>query len=499
MKNYLKNTFASDFLSSLVVFLVALPLCMGIAIASGVDPMMGLLSGIIGGLVVGVFAGSPLQVSGPAAGLAVMVFQYIEQYGMPALVPLGIIVGVVQISMWRFRLAPYFRAISPALIKGMLAGIGLLILISQVHISLLHKPGGNGLKNILSLPEVFFDGLISSDKAQVSFGMALLTVALIIGWQKLFPKLNKRVPGPLFAIVVAAVLDIVLALDIAVVGIPHNLIEEIRFISFESFSHFSPGLVLSSIAIAFVASAESLLCVTAVDRITREKSDYDQEIFAQGVGNFIAGMVGALPITGVIVRSSANIESGGKTRMAAIMHGVWLLVLVFFFPKILSLIPIAALAGILIFTGIKLLDLKSIPEIFATDKKDGMVFILTLALITVTDLLTGVMVGFGASLIMLMIDTMKLHVEKEENDGQLKFTLTGKATFLHIPRISKSLHSADEVENKEIILDFSGAQFVDKVIRDEVANWAIDAKERNVVTKVLYPEHNRRSTSDKAI
>ncbi len=499
MKNYLKNTFASDFLSSLVVFLVALPLCMGISLASGVDPMVGLLSGIIGGLVVGVFAGSPLQVSGPAAGLAVMVFQFIEQFGIPALVPLGIIVGCFQILMHRFKLAQYFRAISPALIKGMLGGIGLLILISQIHIALLHKPGGNGMKNIASLPSVFFDNIINSGLAHVSFGLALITVALILGWQKLLPNINKKFPAPLFAIIVTSTITAVMNLDIAMVQIPHDLISEIHFISFESFNTFSIGLFFSAIAIAFVASAESLLCVNAVDRLTKEKSDYNQEIFAQGLGNVIAGVVGALPITGVIVRSSANIESGGKTRMSAIMHGVWLFILVFFFPKVLELVPIAALAGILIYTGIKLLDLKSVPAIFEKDRKDGMVYVLTLALITVTDLLTGVMVGFGASLIMLMIDTMRLHVMREEDDQEIKLKMTGKATFLHIPKISHSLHEAEETVDKKIVLDFSEAQYVDRAIRDEISHWMKEAEEKNISASVILPEDGIKPINDKVI
>ncbi len=489
MNNYFKENFFNDFLSSLVVFLVALPLCMGIALASGVEPMIGLLSGIIGGLIVGTFAGSPMQVSGPAAGLAVMVFQYVEKYGVEALVPLGVIAGVFQIIMYRFKLAQYFRAISPALIKGMLAGIGLLILISQIHIALINKPGGNGMKNILTLPSVFVNNLSTNPIAVTSFLLALSVVALIFLWQKLLPNLNKRFPAPLFAIIVSSVIANVMGLSIDFVTIPKDLISEINFISFSSFNSFSFGLVFSAIAIAFVASAESLLCVNAVDKMTGEKSDYNQEIFAQGLGNFIAGIVGALPLTGVIVRSSANIESGGKTRGAAIMHGVWLFCLVFFFPQVLQLIPIAALAGILIYTGLKLLNLKGIPEIFKEDKKEGMVFMLTLGLITTTDLLTGVIVGFVISLMTLLSEILTLDIEKKETSNEMNVLMKGKATFLHIPKISKELEEIELAEKKKVTIDLSDAQYVDKSIRDELSDWAESVEAENKFqTSIVYPK-----------
>ncbi len=488
MQRYFKESFFNDFLSSLVVFLVALPLCMGIALASGVEPMVGLLSGIIGGLIVGTFAGSPLQVSGPAAGLAVMVFQYVEKYGVEALVPLGLIAGAFQIIMYRFKLAQYFRAISPALIKGMLAGIGLLILISQLHIALINKPGGNGLTNILSLPQVAFNNLSTNSLAVISFLLAISVVVMILVWQKTLPKLNKKFPAPLFAIIASSCIANFMGLGIDFVKIPNDLISEINFISMESFSMFSFGLVFSAIAIAFVASAESLLCVNAVDKLTKEKSDYNQEIFAQGLGNMVAGMVGALPLTGVIVRSSANIESGGKTRGAAVMHGIWLLCLVFFFPQVLQLIPISALAGILIYTGIKLLDIKSIPQLFREDKKEGMVFMLTLGLITTTDLLTGVIVGFFISLVALMSEILKLDIKKIESEDEIELLMSGKATFLHIPKISKELEDIQLDSTKKVTLDLSKAQYVDKSIKNEINDWVSEVTtRRKKEALVLFP------------
>jgi len=492
MRSYFKENFYNDFLSSVVVFLVALPLCMGIALASGVDPIVGLLSGIIGGIVVGTFAGSPLQVSGPAAGLAVMVFQFVEKYGVESLVPLGIIAGIFQIIMYRFKLAQYFRAMSPALIKGMLAGIGLLILISQMHIALLNKPGGNGLNNILELPGIFMTNLFGSGVAQVSFGLALSVVFLIFVWQKFFPKLNKKFPAPLFAILAASALANFAGLRIDFVKIPNDILAEIHFISLDSFSNFSFGLVFSAIAIAFVASAESLLCVNAVDKMSGEKSDYNQEIFAQGLGNVVAGMVGALPLTGVIVRSSANLESGGKTRGAAVMHGIWLFCLVFFLPQVLELIPIAALAGILIYTGLKLLNLKAIPAMIKEDKKEALVFLLTLGLITTTDLLTGVIIGFVISLFVLMSEVMKLDIKQEEQEGgELKVVMQGKATFLHIPKISKELVRLTDLERGDVTIDLSNVAYVDNTIIQELNDWADEGSEAEKIAckrKIKYPK-----------
>jgi MFS superfamily sulfate permease-like transporter len=496
MKNYFRNYFAKDFMSSLVVFLVALPLCMGIAIASGVDPIIGLLSGIIGGLIVGTFAGCPLQVSGPAAGLAVMVFQYVEQFGVAALVPLGIIVGAFQIMMDRFKLAQYFRAISPALIKGMLAGIGLLILISQLHIAIGSKPGGNGLNNILSLPERFLANLVQTDIGMMSGITTLMTLLCIVFWQKFFPKISKKLPAPLFAIVVVSAIASIMSFPIAFVSIPANLFDEINFINANSFDGFSMYMLISALALAFVASAESLLCVNAVDRLTNTKSDYNREIMAQGLGNMVAGLVGALPLTGVIVRSSANIESGGKTRGAAIMHGFWLLLLVFLLPQILEFVPIAALAGILIFTGIKLLDLPALPKLILEDRKDGLVFLLTVGLITAADLLTGVIAGFVVSLVMLGLDIIKLDVETQNNEDESKLKLQGKATFLHIPKITKELDRVVQVKSKRYVVDMSGIQYLDKVIEAEVSNWEQELKQKEIQAHILMPQYKQNMQNE---
>jgi len=488
MKNYFKGDFYNDFLASIVVFLVALPLCMGIALASGVDPIVGLLSGITGGIVVGAFAGSPLQVSGPAAGLAVMVFQFVEKYGIESLVPLGIMAGAFQVVMYRFKLAQYFRAMSPSLIKGLLAGIGLLILISQLHIALLNKPGGNGLKNIVALPGVFLTNLFETGAAQVSFGLAIAVVLIIFLWQKFFPELNKKCPAPLVAIISAATVANLAGLNIDFVHIPDDILGGIHFISLDKFSNFSFGMAFSAVAIAFVASAESLLCVNAVDKISGEKSDYDQEIFAQGLGNIVAGMVGALPLTGVIVRSSANIESGGKTRGSAVMHGIWLVLLVFFFPQVLELIPIAALAGILIYTGLKLLDIKSIPAMIKEDKKEALVFLLTLGLITTTDLLTGVVVGFVVSLFVLMSEVMKLDIKEEDGNEGVQLVMEGKATFLHIPKVSKELTRVTNMNGNAVTVDLRQISYVDSTIMEELKNWLKeDAERENGERKVMYP------------
>lgn len=482
MKNYFKEDFLKDFLSSIVVFLVALPLCMGIAIASGVPPILGLLSGIIGGIFVGMFAGCPLQVSGPAAGLAVMVFEFIGKYGLESLAPLGVLVGATQLIIYRLKLAVYFKAISPALIKGLLGGIGLLILASQLHVALDSGPVGGGLKNLLHIPGSFYDLVLMEGGGRVAFIVSLTTLVSIILWGKFAGKLSSIIPAPLFGILVVVGGTLAFETNVKYVDIPKNIINDLNIISGASFANLDFGFVLSALAIAFVATAETLLSVTAVDKLAgRGVSDYNKEAMAQGIGNMVAGFLGALPITGVIVRSTANIESGGRTRGAAIMHAVWLFALVFFFTEVLSLIPVSALAGILIFTGWKLLDLKSIPALVKKSKAEALIYGVTLFTIVSVDLLTGVVLGFITSVAVLIHKLQSLEIEKQESEEEVKITFRGSASFLQIPKISSSLPETSQ-KSKKVVVDLSPLNYMDWAVEEQINSWKeIASKKGNVI------------------
>ncbi|MFO6372032.1 SulP family inorganic anion transporter, partial [Pseudomonas aeruginosa] len=301
----LRDTLPRDLMASVVVFLVALPLCMGIAIASGMPPAKGLLTGIVGGLVVGFLAGSPLQVSGPAAGLAVLVFELVRTYGVAMLGPILLLAGAIQLLAGRLRLGCWFRVTSPAVVYGMLAGIGILIVLSQLHVMLDLAPKASGLDNLLAFPQAAFAALgsLGMDSGLDAALLGLGTIAVMWGWDKLRPQRLRFLPGALLGVSLATLASLWLALDVRRVEVPANLGEAIDWLRpADLLALADPSLLLAAVVVAFIASAETLLSAAAVDRLhDGPRSDMDRELSAQGVGNMLCGLLGALPMTGVIV------------------------------------------------------------------------------------------------------------------------------------------------------------------------------------------------------
>ena len=283
-----KATFARDLLASVVVFLVALPLCLGIAIASGAPPAAGLITGIIGGLVAGGLAGCPLQVSGPAAGLAVIVYETIQRFGFEALAPILLIAGLLQLAAGALKVGQMFRAIAPAVVYGMLAGIGILILVAQFHVMVDDKPRSNGLSNLLSIPESIQKGIFPIDGSShhIAAALGLTTILVLIAWSRFAPKKLKWVPGALVAVAVATIAARVFAMPVKYVNLPDNLLGSIRLPAWDSLiSSLSPDMFLMALTIAFVASAETLLSAAAVDQMhDGPRANYDRELLAQGAG-----------------------------------------------------------------------------------------------------------------------------------------------------------------------------------------------------------------------
>ncbi len=431
-----------DVLASIVVFLVALPLCMGIAIASGVPPASGLITGIIGGLVVGFISGSPLQVSGPAAGLAVICWELVQKFGIESLGIIVLVAGLMQLIAGASKLGQWFRAVPPSLIQGMLAGIGVLILASQFHVMLDHAPLNSGVKNLATIPEAIIGLFSGSGVHQLAAFTGIITILSIIAWDKLPTKSLKTIPGPLIGVIAGMVFAGFFAPDIQFVTVPANLMDSIHTVSFGSIINtINWDIIGAGLAMAFIASAESLLCATAVDQMhTGVRTKYNQELTAQGIGNILCGFLGALPMTGVIIRSKANVQSGAKTRLSTILHGGWILIFVMLLPFVMELIPIAALAGILVYTGYKLVNVTAFRALVKHGKSEAVIYLATLSFIVASNLLTGVIVGFILSLLKTLHFRSQLEIHVRENEIT-EVELIGAATFLALPKLANALET----------------------------------------------------------
>ncbi|MGE0200616.1 MAG: SulP family inorganic anion transporter [Candidatus Melainabacteria bacterium] len=439
-----KQSLRHDFSASIVVFLVALPLCLGIAIATGFPPAAGLISGIIGGIVVGALAGCPLQVSGPAAGLITILWEAVEQFGIETVGLIILLAGLMQVGMGILGLGLWFRAVSPAVIRGMLAGIGILIFSSQFHVMVDDKPRASGIENFLSIPESFIKGVIPMVDSvhHIAAAIGLVTIVCIALW-KLSPQRLKWVPAPLFAVITGTVLANVMQLPINYVQVPDSLAGSLHLFDWSLLSRMGEGPVLiTALSIAFIASAETLLTATAVDQMSPKcTTNYNREIIAQGVGNAMAGLLGVLPITGVIVRSSANVQAGAETRQSAILHGIWILMFVLLMPFVLELIPVAALAAILVYTGYKLVNIQAARQLLQFGRSELIIYIVTVVGIVATNLLEGVLLGLGLAMLKQFYIHSRLHIEQvtDAETQDIHVLLTGTASFVTLPVLAARL------------------------------------------------------------
>jgi MFS superfamily sulfate permease-like transporter len=464
-----------DFTASIVVFLVAMPLCMGIAIASGVPPEKGLITGIIGGIVVGMLAGSPLQVSGPAAGLAVIVFELIRDQGLSALGPILILAGLIQVVAGIFKLGGWFRAISPAVVHGMLAGIGVLIVVGQFHVLFDAKPLSSGLDNLAAMPGRLL-GLdpANAQASELALVIALLTIGVMIAWEKFRPAALRLVPGALLGVIAGTLAAYLLGLDVTRVNVPQSIAAAVSLPDASVFAKWlDPSVLAAALAIAFIASAETLLSAAAVDKMhDGVRTDYNKELRAQGIGNLLCGAAGALPMTGVIVRSSANVQAGAVTRLSAILHGVWILGFVALLPWLLREIPMAALGAVLVVTGWKLVNVGHVRELFRHHGAlPAVIWAATLVIVVAEDLLTGVLVGIALSLIEVIphFKRLKLGVDHHEADEHAAISLSGTATFVQLPRLSDALDKAPA--DKPLTIDVRGLAAVDHSCAELFREW----------------------------
>lgn len=490
-----KSALPRDALASIVVFLVALPLCMGIAIASGMPPAKGLITGIIGGLVVGWLAGSPLQVSGPAAGLAVLVFELVRTHGLAMLGPILLLAGLLQLIAGRLRLGCWFRVTAPAVVYGMLAGIGVLIVLSQFHVMFDMKPQASGLDNLLAFPDTLRQALpgLGGGSALAAASLGFGTIACMFLWDKLRPNSLRFLPGALLGVAAMTLTSLWMNLGVARVEVPATLSDAIDWVQPGDLLNLAnPHILLAAVVVAFIASAETLLSAAAVDRMHNgPRSNLDRELSAQGIGNMLCGALGALPMTGVIVRSSANVQAGARTRMSAILHGAWLLAFVMLLPGVLQSIPVACLGGVLVYTGFKLVDVKAIRNLGRYGRAPVFIYAATAIGIVAVDLLTGVLVGFALTLIKLAGKASRLKVTlNHTGPDEAELRLIGSATFLKVPRLASVLESIAPTTRLHVPLDKLG--YVDHACMELLDDWGRAAEQQGGALLIERHGLNRR-------
>ncbi|MEL4455281.1 SulP family inorganic anion transporter [Lutimonas vermicola] len=497
----------SDFPASIVVFFVALPLCLGIALASGAPLFSGLIAGIIGGIVVGALSGSKIGVSGPAAGLAAIVFTSIGTLGgfenFLVAVVLG---GIIQLIFGLLRAGVIGYYFPSSVIKGMLTGIGIIIILKQIphFVGYDADPEGDFAFLQVDGQNTFSEIFTSLDFIQPGSALiGLIGLAILLLWENVLAKKAKIfqiIQGPLVAVIVGIVFFAVMgsnnSLSISsthLVSVPvpddfSSFLSQFRFPNFAAIANTEVWVV--GFTIALVASLETLLCVEATDKLDPHKNvtPTNRELLAQGTGNIISGLIGGLPITQVIVRSSANIQSGGRTKMSAIIHGLFLLISVILIPNLLNMIPLSVLAAILLVVGFKLAKPGLFKSMYQLGWKQFVPFIVTVVGIIFTDLLVGIGLGLLVGIIVILFKSYQnshfLHKEGEDvDDGKVKMTLAEEVTFFNKGAI---LNELDRLPHDSALeLDVTNTKYLDNDIIEILDDFIHKAEERNISIKLI--------------
>ena len=423
-----------DLPASIVVFLVALPLSLGIAVASGAPLMAGLIAAVVGGIVGGALGGSPLLASGPAAGLTVVVAEMIATFGWATTAAITVGAGLLQILLGLSRVATAALAISPIVVHAMLAGIGLTIAFQQIHVLLGGASAPGVWDNIVTLPAA----LAAAHPADVLVGTAVIVIML--AW-KYLPAPARRVPGALVAVLAATVLSLIAPLSVERLDLSGSLLDAIGLPTLPD-STMWLAFIGAVLTITLIASVESLLSAVAVDKMhTGPRSDLNREMIGQGAANTASGLLGGLPVTGVIVRSATNVTAGARTRAATILHGVWVLLFTLFFAGGIAQIPRAALAGLLIVIGIQLVKMAHVRLAHRTG--DLVVYLVTVAGVLLLDLLQGVVAGLAVAIMLVLWRSARASVHAEPVAGTggrcWHVVVEGTASFLALPRLSGAL------------------------------------------------------------
>ncbi len=502
------SSWKKDLPAGMVVFLVALPLCLGIALASGVPLFAGIIAGVIGGTVVVLASGSQLGVSGPAAGLVAIVLAAVTELGYEAFLTAVVLAGLIQIALGLLRagiIAYFFPA---SVIRGMLAGIGLIIILKQIPHALGYDKDYEGDMDFLQADGETTFSAIAQAWELMSPGaivVSLVAMVILVLWDRPYMKRHavfQLVQGPLVAVLAGVFLQKLFTgtslaisaehlVKLPVIRNPAELFAELGRPDFGAIAH--AGVWLTAATLALIASLETLLCVEATDKLDphRRMTPTNRELQAQGLGNMLSGLIGGLPLTQVIVRSSANIQSGGESRLAALVHGALLLLSVLLIPGLLNLIPLASLAAILILVGYKLAK----PSLFLQEYRHGwrvfVPFLITVVVILLTDLLIGIAVGMGVAVFFILLRHYQtpfvLNEEGEGPDHKLVLRFSEDVSFLHKAGLARALHNIPQ--DATVVLDGSAARSLDDDIIDVLEDFEHRAREKNIAveTRGMFP------------
>ena len=519
MKNSLFSNLKYDTPAGLVVFLVAVPLCLGIALASGAPLFSGIIAGMVGGIVVTTFSGSSLGVSGPAAGLAAIVLAGIQDLGaFETFLMAVVIAGAIQFVLGVARAGIIGYYFPSAVIKGMLAAIGIIIVLKQIPHAFGYDADPEGdLGFIQADGENTFSELLNSINfiTPGALLIAAISMAILILWEQKFVKrlkVTQVIQGPLVVVVTGIILGIVFvgtSMEISsdhMVSIPvaDDLTGFVNQFTLPDFNAITRSDVwVLAVTIAIVASLETLLCVEATDKLDPQKrvTPTSRELRAQGIGNFVSGLIGGLPVTQVIVRSSANIQSGGKTKMSALIHGVLIFISALLIPNLLNKIPLASLAAILLVVGYKLAKPSLFRQMLSSGHAQFIPFVVTVIAIVFTDLLKGIGIGMGVAIFYILLNNLKNpFVMKETHDASKKhyrIVLAEMVTFLNKAQILKELNRIPN--DAELLIDASKTQYIQHDVLEIINDFKESAKYKNITLKMSCSKHLNLNGYEKSL
>ncbi|WP_329118957.1 bifunctional SulP family inorganic anion transporter/carbonic anhydrase [Streptomyces sp. NBC_01353] len=458
----------ADLSASISVFLIALPLSLGIALATGAPLQAGLVAAAVGGIVAGRIGGAPLQVSGPAAGLTVVTAELIQRYGWRTTCAITVLAGLAQLGLAALRVARSALAVSPAIVHGMLAGIGVTIALAQLHIVLGGTPQSSAVDNVLGLPAQL------AALHPVALLISALTVAVLLIWPRLPGRAGRfvrRLPGALVAVAAATALAALAGLAVPRVDLPSWS------------SHALPGLpegpvlgiAAGVLTITLVTSVQSLLSAVAVDKLVAARADHgfsvprsrlDRELAGQGAANVVSGALGGLPVAGVAVRSVANVSAGAVSRHATMLHGLWIVLAALFLVPVLDLIPLPALAALVMVVGVQMVSITHIRSV--TRHREVLVYAVTLSGVVLIGILEGVALGIAVAVAVAMHRLAKTRITREDHVGRHLVRVRGQLTFLAVPRLSRALHQLPP--GGRVVVELDGS-FMDHAAYETLHDW----------------------------